>query len=274
MNFGSDEFYSFINQYIMDPSREDLYIEIAKVVEKDAKEILYKKGLLHSASIKPDDIADIIQEIQLSVRRSLVSFLKNSEGKSPSQRNAWLATIINRRVNDYFRVYYRTLNKQSLYSEYEKLATTDDELFDSFHSAADFNLILRLIDYICKINTTPEKIIAFLYNKILIALCCGERLNGFPEQIAAELNGQTLSRTASIIKDKLSLILSKEIPESVFEGLFEKLDDVTDGEANGERPFDMTPRVITDSSHWISKKLKKNKDYILRRENDEPPYYI
>ena len=269
MKFGTNEFFQYMNEHIIDINYDTFYIEVAKVVEDDARAIFFKRGFKPSHNISNEDIEDVLQEVQLSVLHGLLNFIKNSEGKSVSERNSWLATIINNRVNDFFRNLYKTIEKTAISLDDKDVYVDDrdgkdleNDLIKSIDNE-DFIKLCNTLVNVFKIRTTPEKILAYLFNRFICAFSDTKKSSGSPKKVAEQLNGMTIECASEFMKQKINNVLGHKIQEDVFAELDKKVYAVNNGRSNAERLFYLSPRTITDSSNWIADKIKEDEGDIM-----------
>lgn len=262
MQFGSDGFFQYIKETLTDENTPCRYEVIYETVKKDIA-FLWKRY-----DLSEQDKQDIEQEIQLTVRRNLVSFVLNSEDKDEKQRNTWLKTVAIHKVNDYFSHYYKKgMDKQAPLNEAQDLHMNQDGEFctitsDSLLYDPEQDLLSRLLREICEINTTPDKIMAFIFSKV-IPVALEHRRNGVPKEVIQQLGGKKLGMIFLAMKRYLRAVFQKEIPDYFFAALEEKLQKSMNGVKWSDQNFQMNARGITDSGNWISKKLKHRKDEII-----------
>ena len=190
MRFGTNEFFQYMKKHIIDENYDTFYIEIFNVVEDYARAIFYKKDFKPSHNISKEDIEDVLQEIQLSVLHGLIPFIKDSENKSVGERNSWLATIINNKVNDFFRKLYKTIDITILSIDDNDIYIDDrdgKDLENDFIELIDTENFLRLCERLMelfKIRTSPEKILAYLFNRFICEFSNTKKSNGSPKTVA------------------------------------------------------------------------------------------
>lgn len=265
MNFGSDAFFCHLKKCVLDESH-DLYNNVYEVVKAYTIKYLNKRGITSANNILYKDIDDIIQDIQHTVFINLVSFIKKSGDRTEQERNAWLNTIIRRKVVDCFR----KKNNNVFYADDELLNCIPDNEAQTPKTFTEENKKLcELIAFICSINTTPDKIIAFLYNKIICLCSSTKKKSGSPAIIESELTDVPLGVAANIVKDKLRVSLHINIPDEIFIGLDKKLESESKGIIYKNKLFKLDKRTITDSSNKINTKIKDefdiNNNSLIRR---------
>ncbi len=241
MTFGNDDTFELIGKTLRqtDNSAYDLLIPI---VYDDVKLLinLYCRGF--SAS----DKEDLSQEVVIQVFKSLPAFYKNSRQKSVAERNAWLRRIVINKRNDIIRKIKRSVDADAV--EYndavlgqktgidlEEIKEKREDLFRAMHAAF-------------QINTTAEKLLAFVYNCLLYSL---SGTNGSPKKLVERFDGVSIEDMYNQMVYDLSEILLCKIPEECLEPLKRKVQ---------ERPddvFSLSARTITGSSNWIKTKVKE-----------------
>jgi len=74
--FGSDECFNYIKEKISSPDFDHYYDAIAPIVKRDARERIYSKGLNKQYNLSNYDVVEIIQDVQISVRKLLMRFCR------------------------------------------------------------------------------------------------------------------------------------------------------------------------------------------------------
>lgn len=270
MEFGYDTFFERLRQGVAqgDP---DVYLELDRVVERSVAGMVAHK-------IPVSDREDVMQEIKLTVYRNLVKFLKRSADYSPAQRNAWLRLVAKSRINDYYRKNYLFLPPDQDASALPKFQSMDDEdvrliaspftpehgLLNKSHNNENQDLCDRLIAYICGLRLSPERIVAFFYNAILIPLSANDsRKKGDPTWVVRNFSGRPLEELVRELKRDLSQFFGRDIPDWVFSPLEEKLD------ACPPQAFQMNEREISVLSSRTRTNLRQHRETILGGICDE-----
>lgn len=252
MWFGSNEFFFYIKDNIQNENIT-MYNKIYDVVKHDTYNIMSVYEL------SKEDREDILQEVEITVVRNLVKYLIESETCTEIQRNAWLRKVVKNKVYDYYRKRGRILEFIGGEDVLENATNEHDSIEECIIQQCDVKEVnaelLRAISKACYINTTPEKIIAFLLNKVLGALVL-ERTHGSPQEVIRMLEGKTLDVAFIIMKKEIQNALSVDIPDEIYEGLNQKLEQRVEGEYVKNRRFHISARTITDSSSWIKSKLE------------------
>lgn len=240
MKFGKEDTFSLIEK-ILQQSEESAYDPLCIILYEDIG-ILMKK---YCRNVRGSDREDMIQDVITKVIIHLPSFYITSMQKTESERNAWLRTIVINVRNDYFRELSRSVEKDAVMLV-ETIGHNGGKTIEEEFVLRDE--ILEMIAVAFRIQTTPEKLMAFVYNSLLGRL---SRTNGSPKDVTAVFCRYTLDEMYKKMLRDLSDTLQCEIPNHVLKPLKDKVD---------LRPndiFDLTPRSITDSSNWITKKIKE-----------------
>lgn len=239
MKFGSDEIFSLIETNIDDSENYLWYDELFSCIKSDAELLLRKDGMAYA------DIEDVVQEVQIAVSRNLVSYVESSKDKTEIQRNAWLKTIIKNKETDFFRKMVRT--------QADSLDGIDLEVpdpFDTSEKVINRMMFFEAIKKLCKIKSSPERILAFLLNKIS---SISNDTNGGPGIIAEEYNGMNLQCVYDCVMNQLSHIMQTDVPNDTADELWNIVEPFKD------KLFSLNARTITDSSSWITGKMKKGR---------------
>lgn len=261
MEFGTNKVFEYIKYNLVSSVDEEWYNRIYAVIKADTLMIL------SSYKLSRDDKEDIIQVVQIAAVNGLAKYIRDSSDYSETQRNAWLKQIVKRKIADFFRRKYRKLedsaedviSNEKMYMRF----FSKDEIEEKYRNEEIETKLIHAIKCICEINTSAEKIIAFLLNKVIGSLEMS-RMNGSPKGVVDTLSGKTVLEASKYMKEQLQYMISINIPPQVYEGLDKKVDLVMKNEDYSKRMFTITPRIITDSSNWITSKLKegeKNETY-------------
>lgn len=187
MIFGSEQFFQKLKDGMRSGAGKTFYTSVLEEIEHDIR------PRVASMVTYPDD-DDVIQHILLAVWISLAKFVRTSADLSPAQRNAWLLRIVNNKIADYFRIRYANKEDPILDSmqEYFALTTLDPSisLEEDEDKHASEQQVDKLINYVCSLNILPEKIIAFLYSKVIFFLNSGGTLKGSAKYAYDVLNGK------------------------------------------------------------------------------------
>ena len=255
MKFGTDEFFEYIKDNLDVDKSSEFYIVLYKTVKKDVGGILYNSGIKY-----PDD-EEILQDIQLAVTMGLVPFALSSDCNTEAQRNAWLKRIAKNKISDYYRKKYRKLMDEvlSLYGVDE--TPVIDEAIEALLNNRQEDIV-SLISFVCSLNTTPDKMMAFFLNKMVLFYIKGN-FNGDPTFISERFNGKLLRKMFIVVKRELSYLFTFDIPDNVYESLEKKLQAK---EFYNSR-FDLTPHAISECSSWILKKVRDSKNGLLGGKN-------
>lgn len=267
MQWGSNENFDLIKNSIQN---ED-YEQICNLIMSCAEPKI-------CSSIPSDGQLDVLHEIILSVLKSLEKYVLNFEDLNVAQRNAWFTKIVECRKYDYWRDYYdanysnnrkKTDNKNdeveiknlivSLDEEYDNgkplydYGVVDNEI-ENIIEKSDFELTYKIIKFICNLNTSPDKILAFFFNKV-ISTYYAITQNGKASKVAETLKGKSLYSIYWIMRKKINAVLDIKVDDVVFQGLVDKLYKYDGTVQYKDKIFLLSSRNITDSSNWIKMKL-------------------
>lgn len=274
MRFGSQEIFDFIVDNL-DLEDFEWYNDLYEVIKEDTKQILPR----YCKSIDKYLLDEITQEAALQVFKSLVRFVEQSAGKTERQRNSWLKKVIyskycgfirknglrihedNRKGNTQDQEHYEI---SSLDEENDiKLcaeASADDDPCEIIVDVEDKrNAVTNSLKCLFSLNTTPDKIMAFVFSKLIYTYGTGN-VNGQAKKVADDFAETSLPEMFKKMYAELKDILSFNIPDDVFSPLINKINE-TD-------LFALTARKITLGSNWISGEMKKNKENIFNSEEE------
>ena len=277
MHFGSDVFFNKLATGV-EAGDIHIYDELDDLLDYSLR--AYVKGNVPKA-----DLDDVMQDIKLTVWKYLASYLDNSRHKSPEQRNAWLYKIAESRIADHYRRQAAQKGMKPTRNIADELPDTASEVQKTEHVAVEFiaekaeyipeHVVLssveqqinrkkceRIIEFICSMGLSPERIIAVLYNSIVFPLNA-ERQNGFPQTLVTEFTGMNLWDIRVRLLHDMSDTLGYPISESVFLALDEKLKRLE------KTTFDMTAREITLATTNIRRATRERHEKILGGSADE-----
>lgn len=257
MRFGSKEIYGRICSMVSDPNGAAQYEQLYDVVRSDTLMMLRRDTLTE------EEREDIVQNVELAVFRGLVRFVDRFAEAGEEERNKYLCGIIYRKRADCLAGRYRDSVLVSYDGEEEPTLTTgqgvEETVLDSWQLRED---LMNTIREVCALRTTPDKIIAFFLNKLTSVVDPSAR-NGSPAQVKRMLDSLTQREAADLAVGELETLMGCLIPRKVVAPLYEKLLEQTPEGVRGELPFKLSIRSITDSSSWISSKMRKQKENII-----------
>lgn len=237
MKFGKNETFLLIEEALKDESGA-AYDPVCKILYSDVRMLVNQsvKGIHKS------DKDDIIQAVVFNVCRALPRFYYTSVNNnySENEKNAYLKKTVKNEIYTFFRrrPELLSLNDAVNYS---------DERIDNTHILEYREELFGILKSVFGYKTTPEKLIAFIYNRIIGGL---SGVNGKPKEISEEFcNRSILSLYNQMVSD-LSEILQCPVPDEVLDPLRSKVNKCPD------KKFVLSPRTITDSSNQYITKLK------------------
>jgi|GEM_PF-6502944 len=244
MRFGDLETLRLMERALAEGD-EAVYDQLCRIIYDDAGMLIR----VLDRRLHREDAEDILQNTVCKVIVNLPRFYQQSAEKSTQERNAWLRRIVENERNDYYRSVKRTRKNDTVeYNDELDRQYTED---DFVRRLAARDALLDAMKTAFAIDTAPERLIAFVYNRLLGAL---QGSNGSPKGIVAEFSGVSLAVAYHRMVLDLSDTLECDIPAGVLAPLREKV------EASPDKPFALTPRTITDSSNWIVSKMKEHQE--------------
>ena len=261
MEFGSQNFFNRLKAGVTagDP---DVYVDLNDMVDRSVRYLV-------SAQVNASDVEDVLQEIKITVWRQMSFFLQSSADNTPSQRNAWLKKVAASKISDFYR-------KRSLKQEVSLEETTDGGpssgrpseslLLREADRLINYRRCCRAISHICNLDMTPDRLLAVLYNGIIIPLSSAgaDKKKGAPAALVRHFSGRPLSELRSTLWKALCFLFTSAPPESLLEPLDRKLQD-----GWADAPFRLTPREITLVTNRVKGSVKKHREQILGGTLDE-----
>lgn len=249
MDFGSETFFQRLRDGMLASADDTFYSGVLAGIEHDIR------PRVASMVTHPDE-DDVVQQILLAVWISLPKFVRTSSGLSPAQRNAWLLRIVNNKIADYFRTRYTSKEELIIDDNQECSAPATFDPYVSLESdennQIDEERIDNLINYVCSLNILPEKIIAFLYSKVIFFLNSGGKLKGSAKYAYDVLNGKRFCDVMPALQADLDAALGRPVPKSVYDMLLKKI-----GLDNMNCLLQIELQTITDSTSYIIKRVRK-----------------
>ena len=259
--FGSDEFYNKIKDALK-ASDVTIFDDVYRVIDSD---LSFLRG---SPQMPANAFEDVMQEIQISVWRSMNDYIENSEDKHPNQRNSWLLDIAKKRLYDYCRKTNKKIDKitdsewqlhegeyKSVLDSYTDPSSDTEEYYLANISRSKMrNDFFELCRFICGYTGSPENILVFFYNKIIIPFNKGTK-SGSPKEIQELFNGKTILELRMSLIAELQIILCCKIPDDVFRELDNKIARYPE---YTEKVFSMKDSRISDVSYKIHNVVKNH----------------
>ena len=257
--FGTDKIFYMIKNAL---EAEDMTIfdKVIRVIDSDLA------FLAHSPNLPHDAFDDVMQEIRLSVWKGIGDFIEKSENMHPKQRDKWLCEIAKKRIYDYHRKNKKSIDKITD-SEWQLVDNEFRSVFDSYadpsvdiedyHLTNDVRLAMRseffnLCRFICSSVKSPESIVLFFYNKLIIPNMRGTT-SGSPKEIRDMFSVKSVIELRDMLVSELQLILCCDIPDDVFSELDIK---ITQNPECIERILTMSDNRISDISYKVQSTIK------------------
>ncbi|WP_294551572.1 hypothetical protein [uncultured Pseudoflavonifractor sp.] len=261
MEFGTQAFFERLKAGIASGDQE-FYNELDTTVERSI-------GHMVRSKIQYPDSDDVMQNIKTEVWLRISMFLNSSECSLPAQRNAWLKKVAASKISDFYR-------KRSLKQEVSLEETTDGGpssgrpseslLLREADRLINYRRCCRAISHICNLDMTPDRLLAVLYNGIIIPLSSAgaDKKKGAPAALVRHFSGRPLSELRSTLWKALCFLFTSAPPESLLEPLDRKLQD-----GWADAPFRLTPREITLVTNRVKGSVKKHREQIMGGTLDE-----
>ena len=258
MQFGSNENYNRIKKAIV-ASDTTIFDDVFRIIDSD---LAFMKRYPDISNV----FDDIMQEIKLSIWKNINRYISNSENKHPNQRNAWLLKVAYYKMCDHFRKHNKKIDeitdsewhifKGELKSRFDDFIdpnlVVENVLVANYDQSQMRTNIFEIIKNVCCLNNSPESIIVFFFNKIIIPLKKGT-LSGSPRKVQEFLSGKTVVELFDILKQELEITLNCDIPSNVFIGLDSKINE---NPKYNEMVLCMDNNKISDISYRILNKVK------------------
>ena len=249
MNFGSDQFFQRLKDGMLSGADETFYTGILEEIERDIRPFVASK-------ITYPDGDDVIQQILLAVWISLAKFVETSSGLSTAQRNAWLLRIVNNKVADYFRIKYT--NREDLILEEIQECSAPAKYDPGItleikeKRRTDEQRIDELLNYVCSLNMRPEKIIAFIYSKVIFSLNSEGSLKGSAKYAYDMLNGKRFFEVMSALQVDFDAALGRPLEKATYDTIYRKI-----GPENMNCSLKIELQEIANSTSYIIKRIRR-----------------
>lgn len=244
MTFGSDKTFALIGE-ALETCDAAAYDPICKVLYEDIGVLIYKYCRYICSASAAQDKEDILQMMVCKILTRLPEFYRKSEHLSEQSRNAWLKTIVINEGNSIYRKIKNSPEKDSIEYQDTLLNASDQDTAQKVEKREE---LLNAVHTIFQIPTSPDKLIAFVYNRLFSVLSGG---NGSPRTVLDEFEGMAISDMYRVMVADFSDILQCQLPDWVLEPLARKV------AACPKLKFSLTAHQIADSSSWIKKKIKE-----------------
>lgn len=265
MEFGTQDFFDRLRAGAA-AGDADIYAELNVVIDRSLKGYV-------SGKVSPEDVGDVLQEIKLTVWKRLADFLLSSENCLPAQREAWLFRVAKSKVTDYYRRHScrageiredgergwvpRTVTIENYLDRLTAEGTPEGDFIAEAEREIDRKKCERLIEFVCGINTTPERIIAFLYNSVILPASKNNKKRGSPQAVVQALSGKKLSEIRVLLSEDMNRVFDRTLPEEIYRELDRKLLE------RGEDTFGLAALRITLVSNNIKTSAVNNSHRIL-----------
>ena len=226
-------------------------------------------GHMVRSSIPYPDADDVLQLIKISVWQQMSIFLNSSESNLPAQRNAWLKIVAKNKIIDFYR-------KNNLKQEFSLEDTQTDPpspvpppdaaSLREAERLVHCQLCYRAISYLCSLDMTPDRLLACLYNGLILPLIGtgSAKKKGSPAALVQHFSGRPLSQLRASLWRALCDLLDSPPPHDLLAPLDRKL---RDGWA--DKPFQLTAREITLVTNRAKDTKKKRREDIVGGTLDE-----
>ena len=241
MLFGSERVFSLIGE-ILNQDDGEAYEPLCKILYEDIELLINK----YCQGIQAADKEDLKQEIVWSVIKDLPRYYNQSANKTEKQRNTYLKTLTYNACMDFFRRAKRSVLSKALDIDDLTLRASEDD-FSS--RVIDREAFLTALKGAFEFHTTPDKLMAFVYNRLIEKLTSE---NGSPKSIIDRFDGQPLSFMYEQMVADLNSILGIRLPDDVVAPLRTQIYS-----GSSEAVFHMTAHIIADSSSRIVNKVKE-----------------
>lgn len=277
--FGSDEMkellikaYNEPEQYYESVMREVYnsvwhyaYAWIVKGFEEDA--VFPGSKPLGTKNLTEEDRRDAVCEIIMAVRRGLDRFILNvmENDYSPAQRQAWLRSLIYKRLADFLKKMAAKLKEDGD----DALEKYKDESVSDFSESLRFKETLgQLVSVACSAPYKPEKILVYLFNMFIFREISGREQNCDSKRTCRFIDGKTwftlkkqmLYAFERVYDVRLSADLIKPICDAFGE------DKPTE---KGQVVCDVSPKTVTDWTNRMNTYMFKCKDNFYKAEGED-----
>ncbi len=230
--------------------------------------------------VGPQEAEDVLMELDCQVLTHIAGFLRQSDDKTPYQRQAWLKTLLQRTLYDYvdrnhFGETYRTRkNREAQGQEVQTTSLTSLEswqeqggdltdsvtLEEQVLQRGESQVLNEIIETACALRVGPAEVLTFLYHNVVFFLEGDSEKKGVPAQTAQRLEGKTLGE----LRDRLPAALERASGHAVPAGAFAALDQKLEGRRDEIYTFNAAK--ISASASYSKRRVAEK-----RRKRDEKP---
>ncbi|MCD8144589.1 MAG: hypothetical protein LUD79_04535 [Oscillospiraceae bacterium] len=223
---------------------------------------------------------DVLMELDCQVLTHIAGFLRQSDDKTPYQRQAWLKTLLQRTLYDYvdrnhFGETYRTRkSREAQGQEVQTISLTSLEswqeqggdladsvtLEEQVLQRGESQVLNEIIETACALRVGPAEVLTFLYHNVVFFLEGDSEKKGVPAQTAQRLEGKTLGE----LRDRLPAALEQASGHAVPAGAFAALDQKLEGRRDEVYTFNAAK--ISASASYSKRRVAEK-----RRKHDEKP---
>lgn len=245
MKFGSRETFAKMKKAVSEGDAQ-AYNEVMEIVTADAMSRLFSHYGLQNDD---HDALEIAQEVCVTVFTHAVKFVCYSENLSEGERDSWLIRVIDSKFIDHRKKYKmdREITKEEIWWHLQP--AEEEDKYDENHDKVEA-WVISTIKGILEINTDVRNVIAFMQNKIVMALEYGLS-NGKPQAVLDNIGGKPLAVAAAMTVERIEESLRMELPHELKEKLYDRV-----REKGRDVIFEMTEKNISDKTSWMNKKLE------------------
>ena len=207
---------------------------------------------IFACSVEPDEYDDVVSEVKIKVLDHLGVFLDNAEKNkySVAQRQFWLKEKVFYCLLNYLKKREKTFNPAANPDDCDKIRDNHN-LNDSLYFS---DTMRRIVTLACNVNGKPEKILAYILNKVIFSELMQTNLNGVSTRVSTLMDGKTIFEIKNIVLD----CIQKMYDIHLYDELKPIIDKVGDDAAS-----DLGKKICHVTANDISNWTNRMKDHMM-----------
>ncbi len=217
---------------------------------------------LRTDVIDPQDYEDLGKDVFCRVIVGLDNFIRNykEKGYNEKQRQAWLRRIVYNVLAKHLRRCGFIRPEDEVTEEPSETPYIRSEARLHFES-----LMKRFLAVVCGASQMPEKILAFLFNGVILKELMSRKTNSSAKTTCNVMNGKTLFELKNLAVKYIRLAFDIDVSDEDIAPLCTAVgyDKPTD---DGKRVCILTEKTVTDWTYRVRVYVFERRDMILGKE--------
>lgn len=273
MHFGSNEMMEQMLLALEDESKREEFMCMLDETVCAYTTYRIKRGFVESEVwrgskalrtdvIDPQDYKDLGKDVFCRVIVGLDNFIRNykEKGYNEKQRQAWLRRIV-------YNVLAKHLKRCGFIRPEDEITEEPSETpsaatEDRLHLES---LMKRFLAVACGASQMPEKILAFLFNGVILKELMARKTNSSAKTTCSLMNGKTLFELKNLAVKYIRLAFDIDVSDEDIAPVCAAVgyDEPTE---QGKRVCGLTEKTVTDWTHRVRTYVFERREMILGKE--------